>query len=67
MLQTESERLEKEKENIILRESISRLKKQLHEKERELMIRATPVSDSKAVNILKYCRLVDYVIKMVVP
>jgi hypothetical protein len=50
VLQTESERLEKEKENIILRESISKLKRQLNEKDRELRMGAINVSEIKSVS-----------------
>lgn len=42
-MQTESERLEKEKENLQLKESITDLKRQLMEKERELHNRSAGV------------------------
>jgi len=40
VLQTESERLQKEKENLILKESITKLKRQLNEKDKELKSQA---------------------------
>jgi len=61
VLQTESERLEKEKENIMLRESISKLKRQLNEKDKELRMGAINVSEIKAVSFKQESRIVECV------
>ena len=64
VLQTETERLKKEKENLLLKESIASLKRKLIKKDEELKQGTVVISENNTVILLITHRIVEYAQKM---